>query len=65
MYFKPQKNINININVVQNETKNNRKNNNNAKIDTENPIIEMIKAKKTVRYSSLQQNDDEEKENIT
>lgn len=63
MYFKPQKNINMNSNVVQNET-NNRKNNNNAKIDTENPIIEMIKAKTTVKYSSLQQNDDEEKENI-
>ena len=63
IYFKPKNDNNnsSNSNTVTNTNKNNDTNNNDVKIDTENPIIEMIKTKK-IRYTSLQQSEDEEKE---
>jgi hypothetical protein len=62
IYFKPKKdNNNSSTSNTVTENKNNDTNNNDVKIDTENPIIEMIASKK-IRYTSLQQSEDEDKE---
>jgi hypothetical protein len=69
MYFKPQKsnnsndaNTNTNTNTKNNERSNNEKkqnNSNNVISDAENPIIEMIKPKKKIKYTSLPHEDED------
>ena len=63
IYIKPKEdNNNSSTSNTATENKNNDTNNNNdVKIDTKNPIIEMIASKK-IRYTSLQQSEDEDKE---
>jgi drug/metabolite transporter (DMT)-like permease len=64
MYFKPQKNNTTNNIVTDeaNKTSNTNRNDVKSNNDTENPIIEMIQQTKKVKYTSLQQNEDEDKE---